>query len=193
MLYISIYKEIEAHGTKVATGLDWEVLVQYVVMMRCILASKRADYKGPFDIIPVRNECPEFRYIAVPGECKTINELIEYVGQQLKECTTPTLVMITSQYACFPIFDGFVWYHAPATSNTAGPTRKIIGYQCKLGNTGTSWIVPDSISKGVLIRGQPVDTSFNKKKWEFLDTQQITDFVGYSLQPLVPAKWPTIV
>ena len=73
-----------------------------------------------------------FVFVTVPGELKTIDDLIEYVEKKLGECTDPTLVMIISSFAKLAIFDGFVWYRAPATQRT------IIGYQCKLGKAGTS-------------------------------------------------------
>ena len=39
-------------GAKVETGFDWETLVQYAVMMRCVLAYKDSADRGPFDIVP---------------------------------------------------------------------------------------------------------------------------------------------
>ena len=101
--------------------------------------------------------------------------------------------MVNSQFAKLPTFDGFVWYHDPVANDASGvAVPKIIGYQCKLGKGGTSWAVPDSISKGVLIRGVPADKTFKKDKWEYLSNTQVKEFVGYSLEPLVPVNWPDI-
>ena len=187
--FSSLYDEIAIYGAKVETGLDWETLVQYAVMMRCVYSSKCSDDKGPFDIVPA-GECPEFRFIPVPGECETVDSLIEFVKGELIDCREPILVMVNSQFARFPAFDGFVWYYNPSSSKKT--RHSIVGYQCKLGKMGTYWDVPDSISKGVLIRGLPAGSTFRKHKWEYFSEAQVKDFVGFSLQPLIPATWPKV-
>lgn len=184
-----LYQEMQSFGAKVQTGLDWETLVQYAVMMRCVLASNHKAYRGPFDILPANTEV-EFLFLTVPGEIVTIEAMIDYVQNKLLEYTGPMLVMVNCQFAKFPTFDGFVWYHAPAASNAVDPAKKIVGYQCKLGKEGTVWEIPPSISKGVLVRGKPADTTFEKEKWVYLAKDTLNDFLGYSLQPLVPANWP---
>lgn len=184
--FSSLYQEIQSYGSKAGTGLDWETLVQYAVMMRCVYASKCSDGQGPFDILPAGG-CPDFCFIPVPAQNRTVDSLIEFVKSKLAQCTKSTLVMVNSQFAGIPAFDGFVWYHNP----TFAPT--IVGYQCKLGKKGTSWNVPASISKGVLIRGLPVDSTFLKHpKWEYYSKTQVVGVLGFSLQPLIPASWPKV-
>ena len=125
-------------GAKVETGLDWETVVQYAVMMRCVLVCKDSADRGPFDIVPAA-ECPEFIYISVPGEHKTVDAVMTYVKKRLGQCGKHTLVMVNSQFAKLPVFDGFVWYHVPVANDATGVAlHKIIGYQCKLGREGTS-------------------------------------------------------
>lgn len=192
--FTSLYNEITVYGRKVGTGLDWETLVQYAVMMRCVYASKCSVYDGPFGILPNAATCPIFRFISVPASCQNVDGLITYVKNKLKECKEPTLVMANSQYANFPVFDGFVWYHVPGSNNAnnANNADTIMGYQCKLGRATSTWDIPDPIRKGVLIRGLPVDSSFKKDKWEYLTKTEVEEFLGYSLQPLIPANWPAL-
>lgn len=182
--FSSLYREITTYGAKLKTGLDWETLVQYAVMMRCVYASKCADNNGPFNNVP-SGECPKFRFIPVPGEHETVDALIGYVNSQLIDCTKPTLVMVNSQFSNFPTFDGFVWYHTPAKTD-------IVGYQCKLGRTCTSWDVPSSVNRGFLIRGLPAQSSFEKANWQYLSKPEIKQFLGFSLEHLIPDDWPKV-
>jgi hypothetical protein len=189
--FSALYDRIVTYCAEVETGMDWETVVQYAVMMRCIYSCKSRDDSGPFDILPSARKRPEFRFIAVPGEHETVDSLIAYVEGELVHCTDPTLVMVNSQFAGFPTFDGLVWYHDPASSSPVRPP--IVGYQCKLGRQGTDWNVPDSVREGVLIRGNPAGSTFHKhNKWEYFSDAQVKAFVGSSLEPLVPTNWPKV-
>jgi hypothetical protein len=187
--FSALYDRIVTYGAEVQTGMDWETVVQYAVMMRCVYSCKNRDDSGPFDILPSARKRTKFRFIAVPGEHETVDSLIAYVEGELVHCTDPTLVMVNSQFAKFPTFDGLVWYHDPASSPVCPP---IVGYQCKLGRSGTNWNVPDSVRKGVLIRGKPRVSTFRKQKWEYFSDTQVKEFVGSSLEPLIPTNWPKL-
>ena len=74
----SLYDHLTTFGAKLESGLDWETLIQYAVMMRCVLACKDSAERGPFDIVPA-GVCPDFIYKSVPGEHKTVDAVLNYV------------------------------------------------------------------------------------------------------------------
>ena len=187
--FMRLYKSIEIYGSTVGTGLDWETVVQYAVMMRCVLACECEQYNGPFDILPPRKK-PKFLYIEVPGEIRTIEDMIDYVKSRVCHHNYPILALVKPMFASFPMFDGFVWYHQPHEDLEIAPMEMKIGFQCKLGNEGASQLIPDYIAKGVLVRGKPSGTSFQKDKWEYMNAEEIDELVGFSLKPLIPVHWP---
>jgi hypothetical protein len=187
--FSDLYEQMQTYGTTMGSGLDWEAVVHYAVMLRCILGCNSELEKGPFNILPM-NAKPQFMFVQVPGEITTVDELIDYVTELCTRCSQPALLMVVSKFASFPIFDGFVWYHVPTETATAESARKIIGYQCKKGKAGTNCAVPDSIHSAVLLRGAaPPRTRVRGDKWEYWDISTIKRFVGTSLLPLVPKNW----
>lgn len=49
-VFSSLHDEITTYAAKEGTGLDYEALVQYTVMLRCVNSSISSDCRGPFDI-----------------------------------------------------------------------------------------------------------------------------------------------
>ena len=157
------------------TGLDWEVIVQIAILLRCI------GRPGANIVLPFLGDCKVSGTICVtiPAEYQSLDQAHSFISKCVRSLATDTVAYITPQFAKFPDYDGFLVYK-----------EAVVGIQIKLTRGYPKHPVPDWISEAFLIRGNAPATTYVDEKWTYLNKEEMVALLGYSLAPLYPNTWP---
>jgi hypothetical protein len=99
-------KHLRVQATKSQTGLDWELIVQSALLLRCIDAKVNGT-QGPFNIAEL-NAKPDVLCITLVVECNTLDKAWTKIIAEIDKMLRTTIVVVTPAYAKFPDYDGFV-------------------------------------------------------------------------------------
>ena len=180
--FAQLYTHLSVHATRTETGLDWELIVQFALLLRCV-AAKVNGLLGPFEICGLGCK-PDIMCRTLVAECNSLLSAQSIITAEMLSLENATIAIYTPVYAKFPAFDGFVAYHCN------GHVR-VFGYQCKL-NRGypKNDAPPDWPEKAFLLRGNAPRTDNRRRGWEYCSHDFIkSEVLGHSLAPLYPAAW----
>ena len=168
--------DLSALTARTQTGLDWEVIVQIAILLRCI------GEPGANIDLPFLGDCKVSGTICVtiPAECESLDQAHSFISNCIRSLATETVAFITPQFAKFPDYDGFLVYK-----------EAVVGIQIKLTRGYPKHPVPDWISEAFLIRGNVTPaTTYVDEKWAYLSKEEMVALLGYSMAPLYPNTWP---
>lgn len=174
---------LNSAASRVASGVDWELIVQAALMLRCIDA-KINGTTGPFDIAE-RGVFPDVECHTLVGEITTLDQAHSAIITKLKDVKRPTIILFACSYADFPDYDGFIAYASPSRP-------RIFGHQEKRGRAYPKRPAPagDWINKSLHLRGIAPAKANQLRGWVYLSRMEILHLLGSSLKPLYPAAWP---
>lgn len=175
--------DLQAAASRVCSGVDWELIVQAALILRCIDAMVNGTV-GPFGIAE-RGVRPDIEYHTLVGEITTLDLAHTAISYKLNAVNRPTILMFSCSCANFPEYDGFIAYR--------GRNRKsrIFGYQKKLGRPYPKHPAHGGwIERSLHLRGTAPDKADQQRGWMYLNRKEIEDLLGSSLKPLYPAAWP---
>jgi hypothetical protein len=176
---------LETHCQIVEHGLDWEIIVQIALILRCCYGRRGYPFHDIENYVP-----DEYHPVVAVRKLYANNSNSAHAEIQAfcEHLRAPTLVVFTPAYAKFPLFDGFVAFHNP------GKNLYVLGVQMKLGRA-----VPKArgntfrwVSKGYLVRGLPAGSSYETDFWHYLSSDEINNLLGFSLGALQPRRWPAV-
>jgi hypothetical protein len=182
---IGCIASLEALCQTLESGKDWEVIVQFALILRCCY--HEGDY--PFHKIEeyVPSRCLPDVTVFKPFARDSAGAHAE-IKQHCAGLMGPTLVVVIPRYAKFPLFDAFVAFHNP------GKDLYVSGIQMKLGRAvpkarGNSF---QWVSRGYLVRGLPAEASYETDFWHYLNSAELNELLGVSLSVLQPRQWPQV-
>ena len=154
--------KLAVDSSKTYTGLDWEVIVQVAILLRCLGAYFRDNdlqFLGGYGTTTVAGvEC-----ITIPREYQTLDDAHAYM---VEECIRTTrsaaanVFYVTPQFSSFPDYDAFLLV------KDSDVTTRIIGLQMKLIRRFPNRPVPSWMEAAYLIRGgAPTAVADLKGKW----------------------------
>ena len=180
---------LQAAASRVGSeGVDWELIVQAALMLRCIDAMINGT-TGPFDIVD-RDVFPDVEYHTLVGEITTLELAHAAISTKLNAVKRSTIMLFSCSYADFPDYDGFIAYQG--FQDSSPNRRRIFGHQEKLGRAYPKRSAPagDWIEKSLHLRGIAPAKANQLHGWMYLSREKILHLLGSSLKPLYPAAWP---
>jgi len=163
-------------------GKDWEVIVTVATVIRS-LYSKLRGTSGPFHICPVRT-FPNVECISTV--LPTLPEVMEIISSFFLTADTPTILIVSLGYDKFADFDLLVCYGCSTNQFVCD------GYQMKLSRAFPKRDIPKCIRTGFLFRGKAPARNNMKAGWQYLSENDMIDFLGFSLAPLIPTCYGEI-
>jgi hypothetical protein len=164
----------------VETGLDWQSVVDVAVLLRGIYAVLS---KQHHHLLPFLADITSITFLTMSDEYRTLEQARRFI-EELAIKQPGHLYIIRSNFAKFPLFDGFL------VVNGIPDGKDVVGYQVKLGRNIPRYAVPNWVKRGILIRGDAPSSSYVRPDgWTFMSEEEIKDFLGYSLSRLYPASW----
>jgi hypothetical protein len=180
---LDVLNKLEASLSAKHSGLAWECTVQAAIILR-MLEAQWFGSVGPFELVPVGTK-PDLAFHILPDECDTLENARARIDNLVRAYSSPTLVYVASENACFPEVEGFVVY----TSGSFG-SAKIVGFQMKTADVKPRNDMNTSIINGggVLIRGRALakNPGESKEGWKYMESKEVRDFLGKSLLLAVP-------
>jgi hypothetical protein len=179
----SLIDELGVYSSRTETGLDWEIIVQVAILLRCVGAYFR-DNNPPF----LGRGCSvrDIECVTIPTENQTLDRAYQFIVDCTREVKVGTVMYISPQFAKFPDYDGFLLYKESDSRN------QIIGLQIKLLRGYPKNLPPSWMEAAYLIRGGAPVKAFAKEKWQYLNNNEMKSLLGYSLEPLYPSSWPAV-
>jgi len=179
---------LQAASSRVGSGVDWELIVQAALILRCIDAMINGT-TGPFDIVE-RDVYPNVENHALVGEITTLDQAHAVISAKLNTVQPSTIMLFSCSYADFPDYDGFIAYQGFQGSSQSRP--RIFGHQEKQGRAYPKRPAPagDWIEKSLHLRGNAPAKANQLHGWMYLNRMEILHLLGSSLKPLYPAAWP---
>jgi hypothetical protein len=171
-------------GFEHSDGMEWQALVvasvainitagQFTELGDTVAGITGSITKGSF-----------FRMIHLPPHIMNASDAEEYI---LSIISSPKVGVILA-YATHPAFQSFdcIILHWDGTSISGR-----IGLQAKQGSSVVKENAPDGWL-GFLFRGNAPSSAGRVKKvgWTYLTSEEVADFIPFSLQQLLPARWP---
>jgi len=159
------------------TGMDWEIIVQIAILLRCI-----GHPQGVVDV-PFLGRCVvlEISCETIPVEYTTLADVHVFISNGVNSLAVGTILYLTPQYAKFPDYDLFLVYKA---TNRLTRVKLIRGYP--------KHPVPTWIEKAFLIRGNAPERPHLKDEWIYLNKDEMMSLLGVSMAPLYPHTWPNL-
>jgi hypothetical protein len=183
------FKElVEVHlqgaASRVGSGVDWKLIVQAALMLRCIDAMINGT-TGPFDIVEA-NVFPAVECHTLVGEITTLDQAHAAISAKLNAVQRPTIMLFSCSFADFPDYDGFIAYQGFRDGSPSKP--RILAYQEKRGREYPKNDAPecDWIEKSLLLRGKAPTKANQLRGWINLSRTEILHLLGSSLKPLYP-------
>jgi hypothetical protein len=161
------------------TGLDFEIIVQFAVLFHCLDAAYNGNV-GPFNVAEI-DSYPKFIHLVLPEETETMEQALTIIKTTLQENQSTlkdVLLFVTFSYALFPSVDGLIVYQRGTG------TPKFYGYQIKAGKEYPRDEVPDVLTAGYLIQGNPPEKRKRTLKWQGMTKAGLKELLGLSLQDL---------
>ena len=158
-------------------GKDWEVTITVAGILRS-LYSMHYGAVGPFAICPV-DIYPNV--VCMSTFLPTLKEVFGVIAKFYSATETATILIVSLGYNKFTDFDLLFCFGCRANQVVCD------GYQMKLSRAYPKRDIPIGIRKGVLFRGKaPANKNINGG-WQYLSENEIVDFLGFSLAPLIPS------
>jgi hypothetical protein len=179
----SLIDELGVYSSRTETGLDWEIIVQVAILLRCVGA-----YFGDNDPPFLGRGCTvhDIECVTIPKEYQTLDGAHKFIVDCTRAVKVGTVMYISPQFAKFPDYDGFLLYKESDSRN------RIIGVQIKLLRGYPKNLPPSWMEAAYLIRGGAPVKAFAKEKWQYLNDNEMKSLLGYSLEPLYPSSWPAV-
>jgi hypothetical protein len=158
-------------------GKDWEVIIAVAVILRS-LYSMHYGALGPFEI------CPPDIYpnvVCISTVLPTLEEVLGVIAKFYSATKNATILIVSLGYNKFADFDLLVCYGCEANHFVCD------GYQMKLSRAYPKRDIPNGIRQGFLFRGKAPAISNIKGGWKYLSENEIIEFLGFSLRPLIPS------
>jgi hypothetical protein len=176
---------LEALCQTLESGKDWEVIVQFALILRCCYHERDYPFHKIEEYVP--SGCLPDVTVFKPFARDSAGAHAE-IKRHCAGLKGPTLVVVIPRYAKFPLFDGFVAFHNP------GKDLYVSGIQMKLGRAvpkarGNSF---QWVSRGYLVRGLPAEASYDTDFWHYLNSAEINHLLGCSLGAIQPRQWPQV-
>lgn len=175
--------DLSVLAARTETGLDWEIIVQIAILLRCICPPD-SEICVPFFGNRNRRRVLETLCVTIPAENHTLEDAHNFIVGFVDSVAVGTILYITPQYAKFPDYDGFLVYKA-VDEHTV-----VVGIQVKLTRGYPKHPVPTWIEKAILIRGNAPERPNYKDKWIYLSKEVMMGLLGTSMAPLYPHSWP---
>jgi hypothetical protein len=174
-----IEQDLTVFAERTETGLDWEIIVQVAILLRCF---------GP----PGELTLPFFGlvfvldagYATIPASVETLEQAYQHITSFMRDVPTGKVVYFTPQFAKFPDYDGILAYKATEE------VVRLAGTQVKLSRGTPKHDVPTWMESAFLIRGNAPNSPYGIGKWVYMDKQEMLQLLGNSLAPLYPNSWP---
>jgi hypothetical protein len=182
---IGCIASLEALCQTLESGKDWEVIVQFALILRCCYHEGGYPFHQMEEYVPPG--CLPDVTVFKPFARDSAGAHAE-IKQHCAGFMGPTLVVVIPRYAKFPLFDAFVAFHNP------GKDLYVLGIQMKLGRAvpkarGNSF---QWVSRGYLVRGLPAEASYETDFWHCLNSAELNQLLGVSLSALQPCQWPQV-
>lgn len=174
--------DLSAYASKNQTGLDWEVMMQIAILLRCIICPRSG-------ILPFFGGCEVLvvTCATIPAEFITSHDAYRFIAHLVNGLAPGTLLYLSPQCAKFPDYDGFLVFKAAA----AAGTFRVVGIQVKLSRGSPKHLpVPGWIEAAVLLRGNAPERAHLSDKWTYWNRDQMVELLGVSLGSLYPRSWP---
>jgi hypothetical protein len=183
----SFTKELEVYASRTDTGMDWEVVVTFALLVRCLrqrsLGSGIGDYIG----LP-RGAKPDVEFAPLPASTETLEDAHTFIARRVQMSSKPLLLLTSAVKAVFPVVDVLLVY-----SPGRGKPWSATGLQIKTGNRYPDADFPSSqwLQRGLHVRGAaPVKSNPTKRVgWEYLNESEIAALLGFSLCQMYPKNW----
>jgi len=179
-----VVRQLETYSGQAGTGKDWECIVLLALLLRCFHATKHTYHL--FDRVPLRRP-QEVEFALLPSTCTTLVDARNEMGKLAGSSTSCVIV-------AYPTDAKFPYYDAMLLVRDNGPGR-YVGLQMKLGNTypASDSQAPDAAvwnGGSFWVRGHATETSGTPSNgWIYLNKEELTRFLGYSLGALYPVSW----
>lgn len=173
----NMYQHLVSRAQFRRTGLDFETIVQFSVLFHCLDAAYNGTV-GPFNVAKI-NSHPEFIHLVLPEEVETLKQALSFIKTtlQVSQSTSKDLLLFaTFSYAQFPSIDGLI------VSQRGLGTPNFYGYQIKAGKGYPRDEVPDVLTAGILIQGNPPEKRKRTLKWQGMTKSELKKLLGFSLQ-----------
>lgn len=198
---VELFEHLDIHARRTNHGIDWEITIQIAVYLRCLDALFTNSETNIFNVIPTEDRGEDLYFVtaALPPGINTLDLTYDYIDkllssqfQSVKErCISAKgiLFMLVPTDSSVEKLDGFVGYVSLLTKKGS-----ISGYQCKAGDAvPINLELPSWIDRAYLFRGiPPTRTRTRQDAWIYLNGTQTKEFVGTSLEDIIPANWPNI-
>jgi len=179
-----VVKQLETYSAQSETGKDWECIVLLALLLRCFHATRQTYVL--FDRVQLNN-LQLVMFVLLPSTCTTLDGARRVLAEQAGSSTSCVVI------AC-PTAAKFPYYDAMLLARCNGPDR-YVGLQMKLGNVypaGGNQAPDAAVWNGgsFWVRGHASETSgIPHNGWIYLNKDELTRFLGYSLGTLYPANW----
>lgn len=183
----NLYKVLKVYSLSTESGKDWEIIVQFAVLLRCVDLCINGNFVNELEVFQgsLSNCSPQLRYVTILGDIKTLGKAHLWISKMLSEYKVPTVVLVSPANSSFHSFDMFV----AATSGQPGNKVTIVGIQCKKGMAVQLSPVPSWVDKAYVFSGNANDSSKTVQGWKYLSQSEVIKFLGYSLETLYPSFW----
>ena len=175
---VEMVKQLETYSGQSETGKDWECIVLLALLLRCFHATKHL--YDLFDRIPLN--CPHLvKFTLLPSTCTTLDGARHVLAEQAGSSTSCVIIAYPTD-AKFPYYDAMLLVRCNGPDRYVGNVHPAGGSQAPSDanwNGGSFWV-----------RGHATETSGTPSNgWIYLNKEELTRFLGYSLGTLYPANW----
>lgn len=182
------YQNLLTYAATVKSGKDWELVVQFAVLIRCIDACQKTKSYSPINFLGRDSSCEnlELKCAILPGDVCDAEGVKAWFEDEYPTLESPMLLMASPSLTSFAGFDMFVIYAQP------GKKAYVSAIQIKTGDgtPDTSKPVSEWIDRAYLMQGAASESPAKRKdKWTYLSRSAIENFLGYSLRPLYPGSY----
>lgn len=174
-------QELPVYAHTVQLGLDWQCVVDLAILLRALVAVLS---EGEHLLLP-GFQVKDVKLCPMPPEIQTLEAGRAFIQQAIASAAPGTLLIVRSNFAKYPLFDGFMVYVMEDIAASI-----IVGQQTKLGRNLPKKSVPEWVNGGgYVIRGNATNQSYCANGWTYCDEASIKNFLGYSLESLYPSSW----
>jgi hypothetical protein len=181
------------------TGLWFENLITFAVLLRCLQASVDPTEFGPFDI------AEEYRRLGGSDvitkfttiSARTVADADMELLSQLSKSSAPMFIVGKPSFAGFPTVDLLLYFRYYVDGKEV--IRKIC-FQIEEGKKNPKRAVPTQFSEGYLIKGLPASKPRGSRStrtnggvpWEHVSEESVARLLGCSLRHMLPKYWDSL-